>query len=185
MVSAKRLLLLAFFALAACAREPEPEPLCCGPHEPPKHVQDQIAVFSSADHRTILPTLAAYDLGRQCSRISPGPIESTWLPSDEDVEAVETPLNVLLTERLAKAGSDAAPGDYYRQYAGLVIGGRRVIYVNGVHARAVEPEADPARPSNDWRTRVVRICDGGPITFGVEFDPTTGQFANFAFNGSI
>ena len=37
----------------------------------------------------------------------------------------------------------------------------------------------------DWRTQATQICDGGTITFGVEYDPATGQFSNFAFNGSI
>jgi len=66
--------------------------------------------------------------------------------------------------------------------AGFVIGGRRVIYVNGVHEDMIERNMDP---SYDWRTRPVMICDGGPITFGVEYDPATRQFANFSFNGSI
>ena len=65
-----------------------------------------------------------------------------------------------------------------------MIAGRRVIYVNGVSESAVEREPDPAHPF-DWRTQAIGICDGGAITFGVEYDVTTKQFSNFAFNGAI
>jgi len=51
--------------------------------------------------------------------------------------------------------------------------------VNGVDKNAIQgPDSN-----SDWRTQAVQICDGGPITFGVEYDPGSGQFSNFAFNG--
>ena len=37
----------------------------------------------------------------------------------------------------------------------------------------------------DWRTAPISICDGGALAFGVEYDPATGAFANFAFNGAL
>jgi hypothetical protein len=80
-------------------------------------------------------------------------------------------------------GHSPSPGDYYRQYAGFVIGGRRVIYVNGVADSAVR-STNPNQPF-DWRTQAVQICDGGTVTFGVEYDPQTRQFSNFAFNGAL
>ena len=64
-----------------------------------------------------------------------------------------------------------SPGGYYRQYGGFVIGGRRVIYVQRRHR-----QRDRARPVDRRRLAHARpsiICDGGAITFGVEYDPAT------------
>jgi len=97
------------------------------------------------------------------------------------LDELEDGLIPLLSQRLEAAGESPSPGDYYRQYAGLVIAGRRVIYVNGVRSSAIPEGPVPF----DWRTQAVQICDGGPITFGVEYDPATRRFSNFAFNGSV
>ena len=37
----------------------------------------------------------------------------------------------------------------------------------------------------DWRTKPTRICDGGPVFFGVEFDVAAQRFTRIDFNGSI
>jgi hypothetical protein len=106
-----------------------------------------------------------------------------WTPSAAQLDALEDDLILLLSRQLEAAGESPSPGDYYRQYAGFVIGGRRVIYVNGVRSDAVE-RANPAHPF-DWRMQATAICDGGPITFGVEYDVQTRQLSRFSFNGSV
>jgi hypothetical protein len=81
--------------------------------------------------------------------------------------------------------------DYYRQYGGLVVGGRRIVYVNSVHqdiARNMYDREDARGfyPAPDaWRERAIQVCDGGPIVFGVEYDSEAETFGNFAFNGAI
>lgn len=85
----------------------------------------------------------------------------------------------MVARELEARGDDRSPQDYYRQYAGFIIGGRRVIYVNGVDAGLIER----GRPS-DWRTQALDICDGGPLTFGVEYNVARRGFDNFAFNGA-
>lgn len=169
--------LLIVFALAAAA---------CAPAEqspPPGAVQEQPALLVAPETRTVLSGEQAMALARQCSRISPGPVDSVWTPSAAELDALDTALAFFLAQRLEEAGSAASPGEYYRQVVGFVIRGRRVVYVNGVHSDAVE-RVNPNHPF-DWRTQAHLICDGGTITFGVEYDPATGQFSNFAFNGSI
>lgn len=178
MVSATRLLLLLFPALAACSQPPAGGP-------PPGAVQEEVAELWAADTRTILTGDAARRMERQCSRVSPGPVEDIWTPSEADIAPVEDALIHLLAQELEARGESPSPGDYYRQYAGLVIGGKRVIYVNGVDASGVDSDPGPAFHPGNWRAYAIQICDGGTITFGAEYDPATRQFSNFAFNGSL
>jgi hypothetical protein len=164
---------------AACALN------ACAPATPPDvapgAAQEQVAELWTDDTRTILTGDAARTLARQCSRVSPGPVEDVWTPSEEQIEEVEDNLILHLARELEQAGQSPSPGGYYRQYAGFVVGGKRIIYVNGVDESAIERDTAAAF---DWRTQAVQICDGGTITFGAEYDPTTRQFSNFAFNGS-
>jgi hypothetical protein len=175
MIFAKRLF-AALLTLAATGCAPATSPPSSGA------VQEEVAELWNADTRTVLTGDSARMLTRQCSRVSPGPLEDVWTPSDADIRAMEDELVLLVARELEEAGQSPSPGGYYRQYAGFVIGGRRTIYVNGVDESAIQ---DGANTSFDWRTQAVQICDGGPITFGVEYDPATRQFSNFAFNGSI
>ena len=172
----KHLLSAVVLALAACAPSP------------PEHQADARrpapTQLWSADTRTILGGDAARALAHQCSRVSPGPVDDLWTPSETEISQFEDDLILRVAREQEARGESPSPGGYYRQYAGFVIGGRRIIYVNGVDESAVERDPNPARPF-DWRTQPILICDGGPITFGAEYDPATHQISNFAFNGSV
>jgi hypothetical protein len=120
----------------------------------------------------------ALELTEPCSRARPI-AEGTWTPSDSDIAAMEPALANLVAERLrarSPNAADIAVADYHRQYGGLVLDGRRIIYVNGFRLG----EYDDLEA---WRSFPHTICDGGPIMFGVEYDPAARQFRNFAFNG--
>jgi hypothetical protein len=175
MVSRKHLFVAAL-ALAAAA--------CAPTSEAPGAVQDEAASLWTADTRAVLTGDAARDLTHQCSRVSPGPVEGFWAPSDVDIAALEDELILLVARELEARGESPSPGDYYRQYAGFVIGGKRVIYVNGVDAAGIDADPGPAFHPSNWQAHAIQICDGGTITFGAEYDPETGEFRNFAFNGN-
>jgi hypothetical protein len=168
--------LLIAVSSSACAPTPAPPASSA--------IQEQVAELWTADTRTVLTGEPAQALTRQCSRISPGPVEGEWTPSESEIAAMEDRLILIVARELEAHGESPSPGDYYRQVAGFVIDGRRMIYVNGVDESAIQREPNPEHPF-DWRTQAALICDGGPITFGVEYDPATGQFSNFAFNGSV
>lgn len=176
-----RRLLIALISLGAIACTPTSQPAMSGA------VQEQVASLWTAETRTVLPADTARMLSRQCSRVSPGPIEDTWTPSQAEIQTMEDGLILLLAQKLEERCESPSPGDYYRQIAGFVIGGRRVIYVNGVHRGAVEdsPVVTPRDLRRTWRDYPIQICDGGSVTFGVEYDPATRQFSNFAFNGAL
>lgn len=120
----------------------------------------------------------ARELTEQCSRPSPGPVEGVWTPSEAQIAAMEPALRARIDEELTQANVEEDPSEYIRQYGGLIIGGKRVIYTHGFLQRIDDPD-------EAWRTHPMVICDGGPITFGVEYDPATQTFANFAFNGGF
>jgi len=71
---------------------------------------------------------------------------------------------------------DRNPAPFFRQYGGLIIGGRKIIYVNAFRMRP--------RGVNDWHSRAFDICDGGSNFFGVEYNAESKSFGPFAFNGT-
>jgi len=114
----------------------------------------------------------------QCSRESPEAVRSAWTPSAAVIEKMESRLTDItrLKSTLccgAKFNVDDV-GHYYRQYAGLVIEDKKLIYINAFARTAVV---------NDWRQEPVLICDGGRSFWGVLYDPATEKFFDLAFNG--
>ncbi len=143
-----------------------------------------------AQDGAVLSVKEAPGLLSQCSRSAPHSVSSYWLPQRSQIDELEARLPGALDEafsrRSARESSD--PSGTLRQYAGLMLGERKIIYVNGIAKVLVEDEMRSAkqlgRPIRDWRTSAWGVCDGGPAFFGVEYDPLTRTFANFAFNGS-
>ena len=134
----------------------------------------------------VLPLDRATEVTNQCSRGSPGPVEGTWLPTAKEIRELEARLPQALDDALAKRGQfSERPRNPGRQYAGLKIAGRKVIYVNGFPLAMFETEAryTPGVSRDDWKERAVMVCDGGPAFFGVEYDPKTRSFSHFQFNG--
>jgi hypothetical protein len=117
----------------------------------------------------VFPAAQAPQLARQCSRQTPQ-AQGVWQPAPSDIARLEPGLVQVLAQHQVQ------PGAYYRQYGGLIVGGRRIVYVNG---------ARNAIAHGDWRTVPISICDGGALAFGVEYDPATGAFTHFAFNGHL
>ena len=123
----------------------------------------------------------------QCSRERPGDVTGYWLPQAAQIVELERRLPDLLDReihRIVRTNDPHGPQmpNYLRQYAGLVIGGRKIIYVNGFLADQTRP-GDGLVRKTDWRSRPVSVCDGYINYFGVEYDPETRDFAHLAFNG--
>jgi hypothetical protein len=137
----------------------------------------------------IFPAHSARVLTNQCSRFAPDP-EGVWTPSAEDIARLEPTLFSLVNDELRREGDQYGPrtaASYYRQYGGLIVGGRRIIYINGVvnleQRMIAMSEITRNHRSLDWRTQTFLLCDGGTTTFGVEYDVATHSFQNFQFNG--
>jgi hypothetical protein len=98
--------------------------------------------------------------------------------------ALASALQRALEQEIKDPSRRPTPTDYYRQYIGIRIRGRQVVYINGFHKNFVEHLAT-SRPeaADGWRSRAVNVCDGGSWFFGAEYDPATRQIANIRFNG--
>ncbi len=123
------------------------------------------------DQSVILPSSEAQSVSRLCSRQGPEHLGGGWLPSTEDIAKLERQLGDV--SRMAPM-SISKPFSYRRQYVGIIIDGKRLIYVN-----AFPSEMNDAH----WKTRFVSVCDGGPSFWGVIFDPSTGKFSELHGNG--
>lgn len=117
------------------------------------------------------PVVAAQVLDT-CSRPSPGRdagrVSGYWAPSRQQVEQLEAALPQLKDQV-------SAPADFDRQYVGIEIDGRQLIYINAFRL----PDGSQINPARE----AIRACDGGSMFWGALFDPTTGTFSEFHANG--
>ncbi|WP_430523876.1 hypothetical protein [Stenotrophomonas bentonitica] len=117
------------------------------------------------------PVVAAHVLDT-CSRSSPGRepgrVTGYWAPSRQQVEQLEAQLPSLEAQ-VPKAA------DFDRQYVGIEMDGRQLIYLNAFHLPD-DADIDPARDA-------IRVCDGGAQFWGAVFDPASGSFSDVQFNG--
>ena len=129
----------------------------------------------SEAHWVLLPASAAAEAGQQCSRGAPK-VEGGWLPAAADVAALEQHLPQIAALEGGIEGVSlhiAYPENFYRQYVGIVVGGRRLIYVN----------AGPYLLTGPNREHVAVACDGGSRFWGALYDPRAGRFFNLQING--
>jgi len=174
---------LLLFASAACERIQG----AGGDRTPPRG--------SRLDHSmgSVLPTNTGPDLMDECTTANPSAVRAFWLPAPADIAALEERLGPVLQGALKRTAGRGTPprnaDEYYRQYVGIVrADGRRMIYVNGFHrqfARWSSHLKQPWTPGDTlkWRVEPISICDGGSISFGVEYDPRRAKFSRVRFNG--
>ncbi len=87
-------------------------------------------------------------------------------------------------------------GNYARQYGGLVINGKRVLYANGAYLTPAQQDTlrQQLAPAGGHSThglggllqsfadRAVRTCDGGASYFGAEIDLGSRRVGKVQFN---
>jgi hypothetical protein len=142
-----------------------------------------------ADRVVVFPADRASELLKQCSHRVPGAVQDTWQPDQATLARLEAPLVDAFRSAIAAAGphlpNQHSLDDYYRQYGGFVVGGRRIVYINAFHGQFLDFDAQ-LRPHDpfDWRHRAVNSCGGGTWFFGAEFDVESGTIDVITFNGS-
>jgi len=141
-----------------------------------------------ADTRSLFPGEHALELVSQCSRAEPSPIEGTWTPDEAVLDQFDAALPAIFDAQHQRdwQSLDLSIANYHRQYGGLVIGGRRIVYVNAFRSSLLNSSPmTPRDPTRTWRNYPMRLCDGGPSAFGAQYNPDTGQISNFQFDGSL
>ena len=112
----------------------------------------------------------------QCSRPAPR-ATATFIPSAPEVESLEADLRKLHRKKAKQCcflGRLRNPGAYYRQYVGVEVHGKRLIYVN-----ALWPTGHDTYLGQSARV----YCDGGDYYWGALYDPASRRFSDLAFNG--
>jgi hypothetical protein len=122
---------------------------------------------------TILPSSEARETTNLCSRQGIAKIDGGWEPSDADIKIVESHLDQV-SRSTSDRGSLKGPTDYFRQYVGVIVSGRKLIYLNAIGL---------SDAGAGWKTRFVSVCDGGESFWGAIYDPATGKFADLHKNG--
>ncbi len=130
-----------------------------------------------ADGYEVLPESEAHIILNQCSREVPV-IEGTWMPPLSVIEELEANLYKLQElEAVACCGYGRLEknlNEYFRQYTGIITGGERLVYINGMPA-----DRQKSKPVT------VTVCDGGKNYWGAVYDPKMKEFDKLAFNGEI
>src|SRR5262245_9073610 len=128
------------------------------------------------DRSVVLPEAAAQKIAQLCSRPGPPEFESAWKPADDDIRKMESQLSRISRLR-SKSGIEGErierPELYHRQYVGIVVAKRKLIYIN---AFCVD------KPPSYWRESIVDVCDGG-CPWGVVYDIEEGTFSDLEMNG--
>ncbi|RYE53453.1 MAG: hypothetical protein EOP48_14370 [Sphingobacteriales bacterium] len=121
------------------------------------------------------------DILKQCSRITPKDVEGYWSIDTLSVQKLHA--NFRKVQKL-KPDCCTAMGwkiqnlqPYAFQYLGIIIKGKKFIYVNAFPKGRVE---DVNEIPQD---RLVNVCDGGTDFWGVLFDANTSIFKSLSVNG--
>lgn len=100
-----------------------------------------------------------------------------WTPTEEDILNLEGKLDSFLRENSEQFNSQPPVWEqiknYKRQYAGLIINGKQLIYGNFFCTET----------GVDWREEWVIVMDGGDCFFQLRFDMESGEFMNLMVNG--
>ena len=117
------------------------------------------------------------EAARQCSRDYPQAIQGTWIVTQEVVASLEAnfdKLEELPSEGCCRAGTRIGnPSSWNRQYAGIVIDGKPLVYIN---AYAFAPE------DFDASREPLQMCDGGLSFWGALFDSESKTFSKLSIN---
>jgi hypothetical protein len=124
---------------------------------------------------TVLPESAAEEATKLCSRPGAPKFDGTWKPTDAEVKLLESRLTRISQLRDSAGARVQDPDRYYRQYMGIVVGKRKLIFINAF--------CDIYNLM--WRERFVNMCDGGSCFWGAVYDVATGEFSDLCMNGAL
>jgi len=130
-------------------------------------------------------------------------IGKSWDPTSDQISELEETLTRDLRARLIEKRQPDSDGprvhDYFRQYAGVHLNGKKLIFINGFHKSHVQdtvqwlsdprPEsaltAFPKEARNEvfWHFVPVHVMDGGEYYFQAYYDPASRRLLWFRFQG--
>jgi hypothetical protein len=104
-----------------------------------------------------------------------------WTPTLQDVRVFESGLPDYLRTLKPPEEPDLyrIVPDYKRQYEGLILDGRRVLFVF-FRCPSQHPDEDY---ESQWSKHPVMVSDGGKCYFDIRFDIVTREYSQLMFNG--
>jgi hypothetical protein len=130
---------------------------------------------------SILPAAETPRAIRPCSRSTPPGLAGSWIPKTDDVTSAEASVDEAIatsTKTLRKDLRPQRPLQYYRQYVGTFLAGRRILYVTGLSRAMVDRRPRVFR----WPSKAFAGCDFGAQVFGAAFDVKSQRFVSFDFD---
>ena len=127
----------------------------------------------------------------------------SWDPTFDVITELENvlanDLRAHLIEKQRPHHSGPQVHEYFRQYAGVHLDGRRLVFINGFHKSNVEHTVQwlswshseselssfpkEARNANFWHFVPVHVNDGGEYYFQACYDPLSKRLVWFRFHG--
>lgn len=107
----------------------------------------------------------------------PGKVTGHWNPKQPDIDALEINLGQIASLDSKSRGSSIHiehPENYYRQYLGVVLDNRRLIFVNAFC---------DLRGLDYWRQHLVIVSDGATCFWHALYDPASSKFTYLEING--
>jgi hypothetical protein len=137
------------------------------------------------------------------SHFSRDAVGELWDPTSDEISALEkvlaNDLRASLIERQRPSDDGPLVHDYFRQYAGIHVNGRKLIFINGFHKSHVEDtvrwlsethtesalKSFPKGARNEmfWHFVPVHVMDGGEFYFQAYYDPLSRRLVWFRFQG--
>ena len=118
----------------------------------------------------------------QCSRMTPADISAFWAVQQHDVDSLESNFFRIYSVWVTKGPQTGKVYDFGFQCTGVVIKGRKYIYINAFNISELKTYKKDARNS-DHKKEPITVCDGGNAFWGVLFDIQTKEFSQLSFNG--
>lgn len=102
-----------------------------------------------------------------------------WSPAEADITTLESGLPAYLQENksafyMTETLVWEQLNEYNRQYVGIVVDGRKIIYASYLCQNGSDTE---------WKKQFVFVADGGACYFQFKFDTSTGKFFDLQVNG--
>ena len=132
---------------------------------------------ASTDTWAVIPKGRAEEMGIGTWLASAEEVEGYWTPTEEDVLLLEDKIPSFLREHSNSFRREPPVWEqldnYKRQYAGLILNGRRIIYGNFFCSDR----------GTDWKQDWVFVMDGGDCFFQLQFDVESRTFNGLMVNG--
>ena len=154
-------------------------------------------------YRAVIPANDVKDFlaARGCTYFPKGldRVSAGWLPDAAIIAAAEDRLPRALQRAIqdapwigpiskAKQTDWEEVANHSRQYAGIVLNGRKLVLVVAARIYVVDFDGrhDWVKIDNpDWWRAPQGVCDGGSTQFVTFYDPAEGSYRDFTFAGTI